>query len=81
MPKIDELFAFVSERSRDDEGLAAFRDARDGIWMPMVAADVDRANSMREIAQDIANKTGRSIRLVRFHEREELEVIEPVLKT
>lgn len=72
--KIEEMFAFIAEET-DGEGLTGFH-SRAG-WVPMVGADMARVDSMREIAREIANATGRKITLCRFSVREEMEVITP----
>jgi hypothetical protein len=76
MKLIEEMFAFVSEDG-DCEGVVALQ-GRDGMWMPLVGADMARVDSIRVVAQKIANSTGRRLRLLRFTVRHELEVIEPV---
>ncbi len=78
MPKIDELFAFIAEDTGpDDEGVAATFLPRFGVWIPLVGADMDRMKSLIPEAQRIAQVSGKSIKLVRFSQRTELEVIEP----
>lgn len=75
MPQISELFAFIAEDSGpDDEGIVAF-NPEGLLWMPMVAADRERVDSLRTWAQAIAKSTGQKIRLVRFSTREVLEEI------
>lgn len=75
MPQISELFAFIAEDSGpDDEGVVAFNPGG-GVWMPMVAADRERVDSLRPMAEAIAKTTGLKIHLVRFSTREVLEEI------
>lgn len=74
--RIDELFAFIASDS-DGEGLPAVTDPGNGMLMPLVCADKERVESMRQAAKRIARVTGNKITLVRFSVREELEVIEP----
>lgn len=77
MPRIEELFAFIAENAGpDDEGVTAFRGPG-GFWMPMVGADRARVDSLREIAVGLAKVSGQRIRLVRFTNRIEEEVIDP----
>lgn len=71
---IETMYAFVATEADGSEGLCAFK-APDGSWMPMVGADEARLDSLRPIAKDIAARAGRSVRLVRFSHREELETI------
>lgn len=73
--RIDELWAFVAQ-DRDGEGLPAFM-LDNGMWMPLVAADRERVDSLRERAKQIARESGNKITLCRFSVREEIEVIEP----
>ncbi len=76
MPRIDCMYAYVAEGSGpDDEGVTAFL-AGDR-WMPMVGADMKRMESLRGHAQDLASTSGKTIKLLRFSVRSELEVIEP----
>ena len=74
MPQISELFAFIAEDSGpDDEGVTAFLSG--GTWLPMIAADRARVDSLRPMAEAIAKSTGQKIHLVRFSTREVLEEI------
>ena len=78
MPKIEKLFAFIIEDTGpDDEGVAAFHMFGSNVFMPMVGADMDRVESLRSHAQQIAQTMGKPIKLVEFSQRTELEVIEP----
>ena len=73
--RIDEMFAFVSVDAQGNEGVCAFMAG--DIWMPLVGADMNRVAKLRECAKDIAHRSGKTLRLVRFTKREEMEVIEP----
>lgn len=81
MPRITEIFAFIAEdEGPDDEGVAAWVSPfppLGGTWVPLVGADMERAESLKPYAKLIATAMGKRIRLVRFSVREELEVIEP----
>lgn len=74
MVTIDEMFAFVSD-DPDGEGVCAVHTATG--WMPLMGADLARVESLRPIAQAIADQTGRRIRIVRFTTREEVGTIVP----
>ncbi len=76
MPKIEEMFAYIAEDTGpDDEGVVA--RLVNGTWRPMVGGDMQRMESLREQAKEIALVTGQKITLVKFSTRTELEVIEP----
>jgi len=76
MPKINVIYAFIStEEGPEDEGIVAakFGDT----WMPLVGADMERVNSLKPLAKQIAQTTGKRIVLARFTVREEIEQIVP----
>jgi len=74
---IDQMYAFVVVDPEDDtEGITAFVDGG-GMAMPMVGADMDRVDSLRPIAEGMAKNIGRSISVLRFSQRTEIEVIKP----
>jgi len=76
MPRIDEMFAFVAEESGpDDEGLIGFKSGDS--WIPMVGADMARVNSLKPVAKQISKITGKSVKVLRFTNREEIEEICP----
>lgn len=70
---ISELYAFVCTEADGGEGVAAayIGDA----WMPLVAADQARVESLRPIAANISKISGVPIRLVKFSQRENLEQV------
>jgi hypothetical protein len=76
LPHIHELYAFLASDGQS-EGLTAALFT-DGIRMPLVAADQARVDSLREVAQMIANESGQTVTLCRFSVREDLEQIKPV---
>jgi hypothetical protein len=66
MPRVTELYAWVvADSDPDDEGIPAFLNPEGGMWMPMMGADVERAESLRPMAVQIAHDLGRPVRLVR----------------
>lgn len=73
--KIERMYAFVAIDEHGDEGIPAF--SHGPMMLPMVGADMTRIESMRTMAQNIANTTGQSMRLVIFEKREELDWITP----
>lgn len=77
MPRVTELFAYViADTDEDDEGVPAFAGP-DGMWMPMVGANAERAESLREFAQQIATDMGKPVKLLRSTGLELVEVLEP----
>lgn len=68
------MWAFIAT-DEDGEGLSAFM--HDQVWMPMIAADEARVESLRVMAQQLADRTGQPITLAKFSAREDLEVFEP----
>ena len=73
--RITTIHAFTTIGEDGDEGIPAI--LLDGTWMPMVCADKARLDSMRPQAQAIATRTGKSIKLVRFSVRSDIETIVP----
>jgi len=51
--KITELWAFVSKDKDGEEGVCGFH-SKDGVFWPMVAADVARLKDYFPIAEDIS---------------------------
>jgi hypothetical protein len=72
LPKIEMMYAYIASDA-GSEGICAFHSPNG--WMPMVGPDMKRIKSLRPMAEKIAKATGQTIKLVRFHLREELEVI------
>lgn len=75
LDKIEELYAFVAV-DETGEGITAFLGP-DGTWMPMVGADPARVDSLKLMAQSLAQTSGKKIVLAKFSVREDVEVIEP----
>ena len=71
---INALMAFVACDENGNEGLIAMKSPQGA--MPMVCADSRVMHQMRPAAQQIAERTGMKIKLLRFAVREELETIE-----
>ena len=75
--RIDVMWAYLAVDPVDGcEGLIA-EMAPNGMWMPMVGADLMRMESLREQAKATARATGNTVRLVRFSVREDREVYKP----
>lgn len=73
LPRIEKIWAFVSVDDDGDEGLVAANV--NGSWMPLLAADEKRVDSLREMAALIGKETGKRIVLARFETRVDQEVI------
>ena len=71
MPRIEEMYAFVCEDTGpDDEGIMGF--LTESGWMPMVGADMARVESLKPMAQNLAQAAGKKVKLVRFTNREDM---------
>lgn len=71
MPRIEEMYAFAAEdNGPDDEGIVAM--SMGSVMMPLVGADIERVESLKPIARDIARQTGKKIKLLRFSNREDV---------
>lgn len=83
MPKIDRLFAFVTEDTGpDDEGVISASAPVLGPFhahmpMPLIGADDGRIESLRPVAQKIADATGKPVKLLSFTMRTEVAVLLP----
>ena len=75
MPKITELYAFIAEEGPEDEGIVAMTVG--DMLMPMVGTDMDRVESLRPIAENIARIYSQKIILAKFTIRTDLEEITP----
>ena len=75
MPHIAHVWAYLSVDQDGDEAVCGFLYA--GKWIAMVAADEKRVESLRPIAAEIVAETGKIVRLVKFTERIDQEVLRP----
>lgn len=73
---IDAVHAFVMVGDDGDEGIPAFLTT-EGVMMPLIAADLVRLERLRPMAAQIGRAAGKPVTLVRFHQRQDLEVIRP----
>jgi len=81
MPKklrIQDLHCFAAIDENGDEGIMAF--TLNGMWHPMVCADAARIESMRPIALQLAQSNNRTVKLLRFGSRQDIETIHEVKK-
>lgn len=77
MPLITEMFAFViSDKSPEDEGIPAF-EGPGGMAMPMVGADLTRIADLMPLAQDIADRSGKQVRIYRFSQKRMIGEVNP----
>lgn len=73
---VNEIYAFLILED-GIEGIPAVMTPM-GLMMPMVSGDLEKINKLhREMAQRLSNQTGKSIKLVKFSLREELEEVKP----
>ena len=79
MPRIESMYAFIVEDTGPDDegiiGIQAISREHAPIGVPLVGADMARANSLRPMAQGIAHKLGKKVTLVHFSNREDVEII------
>jgi hypothetical protein len=71
---IDALYAWVVTEPDGGEGLAAINLPQLG-WTPLIGADVDRMKSLRPYAEGLHRTSGQPMRLVRYSQREDLEIL------
>jgi hypothetical protein len=71
MGKIKEIFAFIAE---DDQGEEILGTRIGETWLPLVGADRERMESLKPIAQSIAQGLPVKVKLFRFSEREEVKI-------
>lgn len=66
MPRITEMFAFVTSDSEpDDEGIIGTNTTTHG-WLPFVGANWARVDDLRPVAASIATTLGKEVRILRF---------------
>lgn len=77
MPKITEMFAWVSTEPDGGEGICAAQMVMEGqlIYMPLIGADANRVESLRSTVIEIHRQTGHPIKLVKFSSMEVIESI------
>jgi streptogramin lyase len=71
--RIQKLWAFVAQEPGGDEGIIAERNG--DVWLPFVAADERRIESLRARAMSVPIPPGTTVRLVRFDARTEIEFL------
>ena len=73
--RISELWAWTQVGDDDEEGIIAFQNG--GAWVPCIASDRVRLDSLRDFAQRTANMLGHSVKLRRFVFIEDIEELTP----
>lgn len=73
MPRIDEIWVFISEDAPGEEGIIGAKLGEN--WVPFVAADRERVESLKPIAREIGKITERKVKLVKFSNRTDVETI------
>lgn len=72
MKLIDAVWAAVAiDAAEQIEGLCAVKVGHN--WMPLIAADRERLEFVREEARKIAAETGQMIRVIRLSRRDVIE--------
>jgi hypothetical protein len=70
------MYAYVvADTGPEDEGIPSFPAG--GMWLPMVGADLKRAEQLKPYAQVVAQQLGKPVRLLRFTTMHEMAVVEP----
>lgn len=77
MHKIKTFWAFIGTEKDGTEGVPAFYDQGLNMMMPLVGSDQARIDSLRSMAQLIADQTGQSLELRQFSEYRVVETIKP----
>jgi len=71
--RIGVLWAYLAVAEDDDEGIISTQMG--GMAMPLIGSDEARMRSLRPYAERIARGSGRQVKLVRFDQRTDIEVI------
>lgn len=72
MHKINQLYAFVAVEE-DGEGICGYMTENG--WLPMVTSSEKNLAALRPIAQEIAEQTGKTVKLIKLEKRTDLEVL------
>jgi len=76
MKKVDKVWAYFA-LEEEGEGLCAFLDQKQKIWIPLICATETVAKRFEDMAQNIANESGTKIQLAEFTVRTDIKIIEP----
>lgn len=77
MHKIKTFWAFIGTDTDGAEGVPAFYDPHLDLAMPLVGSDRLRVESLRNVAQSVADQTGMSLELRQFTQYVVVDVIKP----
>jgi hypothetical protein len=70
------MFCFaICDRDEDDEGVPAFQSPLGP--MPLVGADIARVHSLMPVAQQMADESGKPLRIYKFTRREQIGEVTP----
>lgn len=73
--RIADVHAIVAIGGDDEEGVPAVCVA--GQLMPLLAANPERLSAIKQMAQEVADRTGQAFKIVRFSVREDIGQIIP----
>lgn len=73
--RIDTLWAYTQVGGDNEEGIIAYFDG--ATWIPAIASDRNRLESLVPYAQAVADATGRPVKLSAFTTRTDLEDVTP----
>lgn len=71
--RIESIWAFVSVDENGLEGVCAHSTAVG--MLPLITARPDLLPALRKMAEEIARHSGKQIKVIRMHSREEIETI------
>ncbi len=83
MPKIERMYAFVQEDTGPDDEEVISAPGRvlgpfhGPVPVPLVGADQGRVETLRPVAQRIADATGKPVKVLMFSVRTEVAVLMP----
>jgi hypothetical protein len=72
----DELFVYLSTDDEGDSGVI-YMETAGAAKIPLVAENRRKAQALQPIAEHLATTMGRTVTLVRFSRRDDLESWEP----
>lgn len=76
MPKITEMYCFAAyDKDENDEGIPSIMTVFGPF--PLFGADVDRIETVMPKAQEFADATGKSLRIYKFTQKEQIGEVNP----